>query len=56
MSRTQLKLKRLSLDRLEILSVIVRQGSIVRAAEFDGVRQSQFSRQVAELECWSWGI
>jgi len=52
MSRTQIKLKGLSLDRLETLSAIVREGSMMRAAEFDGIRQSQFSRQVADLEKW----
>ncbi len=52
MSRTQIKLKGLSLDRLETLSAIVREGGMMRAAEFDGIRQSQFSRQVAELEKW----
>lgn len=52
MSRTKLKLKGLSLDRLETLSGIVSQGSIARAADGDANRQSQFSRQVAELESW----
>ena len=52
MSRTQIKLKGLSLDRLETLSVIVAQGGIARAAAGDPNRQSQFSRQVAELEDW----
>lgn len=52
MSRTQIKLKGLSLDRLETLSVIVAQGGIARAADGDPNRQSQFSRQVAELEAW----
>ncbi|MBC7979241.1 MAG: LysR family transcriptional regulator [Armatimonadetes bacterium] len=52
MSRTKLKLKGLSLDRLETLSGIVAQGSIARAAGGDVNRQSQFSRQVAELEDW----
>ena len=52
MSRTKLKLKGLSLDRLETLSGIVSQGSITRAAGGDANRQSQFSRQVAELESW----
>jgi DNA-binding transcriptional LysR family regulator len=52
MSRTQIKLKGLSLDRLETLSGIVAQGGIARAAGGDANRQSQFSRQVAELEGW----
>jgi DNA-binding transcriptional LysR family regulator len=52
MSRTQIKLKGLSLDRLETLSVIVAQGGIARAAGGDANRQSQFSRQLAELEAW----
>jgi DNA-binding transcriptional LysR family regulator len=52
MSRTRMNLKGLSLDRLETLSAIVEQGSIMRAAGGDANRQSQFSRQVAELEAW----
>ena len=52
MSRTQIKLKGLSLDRLETLSGIVAQGGIARAADGDANRQSQFSRQLAELEAW----
>jgi DNA-binding transcriptional LysR family regulator len=52
MSRTQLKLKGLSLDRLETLSKIVSQGGITRAAGGDTSKQSQFSRQIAELESW----
>ena len=52
MSRTKLKLKGLSLDRLETLSQIVSQGSIAQAAGGNPNRQSQFSRQVAELEDW----
>lgn len=52
MSRTQIKLKGLSLDRLETLSAIVRNGGIMRAAGGNANRQSQFSRQVAELEAW----
>ncbi len=52
MARTHLKLKGLSLDRLETLSAIVSNGSIARAAGGDANRQSQFSRQVAELETW----
>jgi len=52
MSRTKLKLKGLSLDRLETLSQIVSQGSIARASGGNPNRQSQFSRQVAELEDW----
>jgi DNA-binding transcriptional LysR family regulator len=52
MSRTQIKLKGLSLDRLETLSGIVAQGGIARAAGGDANRQSQFSRQLAELEGW----
>lgn len=52
MSRTRINLKGLSLDRLETLSGIVAQGGIMRAAGGDANRQSQFSRQVAELESW----
>lgn len=52
MSRTKLKLKGLSLDRLETLSQIVSQGSIAQAAGGNPNRQSLFSRQVAELEEW----
>lgn len=52
MSRTKLKLKGLSLDRLETLSQIVSQGSIVQASGGNTNKQSQFSRQVAELEDW----
>lgn len=52
MSRTKLKLKGLSLDRLETLSQIVSQGSIAQAAGGNPNRQSQFSRQVTELEEW----
>jgi len=52
MSRTRINLKGLSLDRLETLSAIVAQGGIARAAGGDANRQSQFSRQVAELEAW----
>jgi len=52
MSRTKLKLKGLSLDRLETLSTIVSQGGITRAAGGDTSKQSQFSRQIAELETW----
>lgn len=52
MSRTKLKLKGLSLDRLESLSQIVSQGSIAQASGGNPNRQSQFSRQIAELEEW----
>ena len=52
MPRTRIHLKGLSLDRLETLSGIVAQGRIMRAAGGDANRQSQFSRQVAELEVW----
>ncbi len=52
MSRTKLKLRGLSLDRLETLSQIVSQGSIAQASGGNPNRQSQFSRQVAELEEW----
>lgn len=52
MPRTRINLKGLSLDRLETLSGIVAQGGIMRAAGGDANRQSQFSRQVAELEAW----
>lgn len=52
MSRTRNKFKGLSLDRLETLSAIVAQGGISRASGGDPNKQSQFSRQVAELEAW----
>jgi len=52
MSRTNLKLKGLSLDRLETLSRIVSRGSIAQASGGNPNKQSQFSRQVAELESW----
>jgi len=52
MPRTNLKLKGLSLDRLETLSRIVSQGSIAQASGGNPNKQSQFSRQVAELESW----
>lgn len=40
----------LSLDRLRSFLEVVEAGSIVRAADGDAVRQSQFSRQIGELE------
>jgi DNA-binding transcriptional LysR family regulator len=40
----------LSLDRLKALLEVGAAGSIVKAAEGDPVRQSQFSRQIKELE------
>ncbi len=40
----------LSLDRLKALLEVGAAGSIVRAAEGDAVRQSQYSRQIKELE------
>ncbi len=40
----------LSLDRLRVLVEVGATGSIVRAAESDPVRQSQYSRQLKELE------
>lgn len=52
MSRTKLKLKGLSLDRLETLSRIVSRGSIAQASGGNPNKQSQFSRQLAELEGW----
>lgn len=52
MPRVRNVLKGLSLDRLETLSAIVVHGGIMRAAGGDANRQSQFSRQVAELEAW----
>jgi DNA-binding transcriptional LysR family regulator len=52
MPKTSLKLKGLSLDRLETLSAIVSQGGIARAAGGDSNKQSLFSRQAAELEEW----
>lgn len=52
MSRISSKLKGLSLDRLETLTRIVAEGGIALAAGGDPNRQSQFSRQLAELEGW----
>jgi DNA-binding transcriptional LysR family regulator len=52
MSRISGKLKGLSLDRLETLSQVLAGGGISRAAGGDANRQSQFSRQIAELEGW----
>ncbi len=40
----------LSLDRLRALLAVAQAGSIVKAAAEDPVRQSQFSRQIKELE------
>ena len=40
----------LSLDRLRALVVVGAAGSLVQAAEGDAVRQSQYSRQLKELE------
>ena len=40
----------LSLDRLKALLEVGQAGSIVKAAEGDPVRQSQYSRQIKELE------
>jgi DNA-binding transcriptional LysR family regulator len=40
----------LSVDRLRVLCEVAEAGSIVRAAGSDPVRQSQFSRQLKELE------
>ena len=40
----------LSLDRLRVLCEVAEAGSIARAAGSDAVRQSQFSRQLKELE------
>ena len=40
----------LSLDRLRALVEVGAAGSIARAAEGDPIRQSQFSRQIKELE------
>src|SRR5438067_271960 len=40
----------LSLDRLRVLCEVAEAGSIARAAGNDPVRQSQFSRQLKELE------
>jgi DNA-binding transcriptional LysR family regulator len=42
--------KNLSLDRLKTLVLVVRAGSIAAAAVGDPARQSQFSRQIKELE------
>src|SRR6516225_6529648 len=40
----------LSLDRLKALLEVGAAGSIVKAADADPVRQSQYSRQIKELE------
>ena len=40
----------LSLDRLKTLLEVAVAGSLVKAAEGDPVRQSQYSRQIKELE------
>lgn len=40
----------LSMDRLRVLCEVAEAGSLVRAAGSDPVRQSQFSRQIKELE------
>ena len=40
----------LSLDRLKALLAVAATGSIVKAADGDPVRQSQYSRQIKELE------
>jgi DNA-binding transcriptional LysR family regulator len=40
----------LSLDRLRSLLAVAACGSIVKAADYDPVRQSQYSRQIKELE------
>src|SRR5215510_10995281 len=40
----------LSLDRVRSLLEVAANGSIVRAAGGDAVRQSQYSRQIKELE------
>src|SRR5215831_11219024 len=40
----------LSLDRLKALLAVGAAGSIVKAAEGDPVKQSQYSRQIKELE------
>jgi len=42
----------LSLDRLRTFLAVVEAGSIARAAKDDPVRQSQFSRQIKELEAY----
>lgn len=40
----------LSLDRLRTFLAVAESGSIAKAAKGDATRQSQFSRQVKELE------
>src|SRR5690242_11628257 len=40
----------LSMDRLRALLAVAAAGSIVKAADGDAVKQSQFSRQIKELE------
>ena len=50
MSKSSHQIKGLSLDRLETLAKVVRQGGVVRAAAGDANRQSLFSRQIHELE------
>jgi len=44
--------KGLSLDRLKCLLEVADAGSIVKAADRDPVKQSQFSRQIKELEAY----
>jgi DNA-binding transcriptional LysR family regulator len=50
MSKSSLQTKGLSLDRLETLTKVVRNGGVNRAAAGDPNRQSLFSRQIQELE------
>jgi DNA-binding transcriptional LysR family regulator len=50
MSRASHQIKGLSLDRLDSLAKVVRNGGIARAADGDTSKQSLFSRQISELE------
>lgn len=50
MSKSSLQIKGLSLDRLESLARVVRNGGVFRAAEGNANRQSLYSRQIQELE------
>jgi DNA-binding transcriptional LysR family regulator len=50
MSKSSQQIKGLSLDRLETLTKVVRNGGVARASEGDSNKQSLFSRQIHELE------
>lgn len=50
MSARLFKRRGLSLERLEVLARVAQKGSLAAAATHDPVRQSQYSRQLRELE------